>query len=105
MISNALSITVYNCVLRQMNAILSVVDFVRSMEIPYLRCMLFCFLLLFVVDTQFDEDKHPQSIKDVRAFCERYSKESLMKKIDKEKQVRSVCAFSLSLFVNFLKTY
>lgn len=43
---------------------------------------------MYIVATQFDKDKHPQCVKDVRAFTERYIKEMQMKKIESERLVR-----------------
>ena len=44
----------------------------------------------YTPDTQFDKDKHPQCLKDVRVFTERYIKEIQMEKREKETLVRSL---------------
>lgn len=41
-----------------------------------------------LTDTQFDKDKHPQCLKDVRVFTERYIKEIQMETREKEILVR-----------------
>ena len=43
-----------------------------------------------LTDTQFDKDKHPQCLKDVRVFTERYIKEIQMETKEKETLVRLV---------------
>ena len=46
--------------------------------------------MYLLTDTQFDKDKHPQCLKDVRVFTERYIKEIQMETKEKEILVRSM---------------